>query len=656
MKKSKIIALLMATACLTTVFAGCKDEIDCTKHVDADKNGSCDTCGQAVQIIVEQLPAEKEEVVDMVVNPLPAESKISEYIGPKAEVEEVVTPFVDFEKTTVFDDKVFVSYSNNLLHVVEQTKWDNAETPDVVEETEYKHTIYDTVAKKELYTGTSGAKGVSTESSTHKNVKISFATNYIKVVEHTYKNDGYSSAQKSAVTKYYTRTGELIVTLPEENADPNYYYSGVESFFNSHNGVSIAQSTLGDYVYLTATTTVDNNNGSETEKNTVYTIDTKTHTLVKLEGATGEAETFIKRPVFNVIKGDYGYVYNGSEIWVYDLTKWVSCVYYNKVSSNWKDVNATVLDNGKIFVQYKFQLMDNAVNYDIMEDVSGETKKFDLVQLLINPVDGAMEEVEFGYVFNNMGASAAAKYNDNAKNLLYLTPIVDKKVEDSAKFEAVLDDSLNILYAHKATIVGQDIDTLTYVAENLYETTVNYGGGVTVDVYVDGTGKEVMKIPTNAGDYYGYYQVGTGIYKYSDMTVAGKLFDLSDYDADFEREFSSYALFRKTDYIPQPEGDPIPNYTYYYFNETMTAPKAMATGEVVVSANEDYYVVSRIVKVDDTTNKTVYDLYNSLGEKIVTSDSSDFDYDTHGDNVVSVNVTTTTDTGDVTDRVYFIKK
>ncbi len=636
MKKSKIIALLMATACLTTVFAGCKDEVDCTKHVDGDKDGSCDTCGQAIQIVVEQLPAEEEAVVDMVVNPLPADSKISEYIGPKAEVEEDIVPLVDFEKTTVFDKKTIVTYSENLFYLTEQTKWDNTDTPEVEEDTEYKHTIYDAAAKKELYSGTSGSYYTSGTLHEEKSVKITMATNYIKVVEQTDPKDSYSNLDATAVTKFFTRTGELITSVTEENLsyDPNY------------EGASITQSLSGDYAYLTVTTY---NEGKT--KNTVYTVDTTTQTKVTLAGATGDKETFIKRPEFDVVKGNYGYVYDAyeKEVWVYDLTQWISCIYYNKASSNWEDVNATVLDNGKILVQYKSQLMDNAVNYDIIEERNSEyTAKFDVVQLLINPADGAMEEVELGYIFNNMGAAAAAKYNDNAKNLLYLTPIVDKKIDESLKFEAVLDDSLNILYAHKATVVGQEIGTLKYVAEGLYKTTLDYGDDVTVNVFVDGTGKELMKIPTNAEEYYGHYKVGTGVYSYTDMNT--KLFDLSDYTV--VKEYGSYVLLETSEIDIVDPSDTV--YTYYYFNETMSEPQKVADTEERLTTSDygAYWLqISRKVNVDESTTKTVYDLYNANGVKIETSDEM-FNVNDRG-YVVSFSVKTGEDPAKT---VYYIKK
>ncbi len=596
MKKSKIIALLMATACMATAFVGCDEETTtCTKHVDSDKNGACDTCKQAVVVITEQLPAEKEQAVEMVVNAIPA-AKVSDYIGPKAEDLEEEVELGGLQETDKLDGKTVEAVNYNLVKLT-QTVDDDKATETTDDDTRKVITqIYDAAKDEILYTFESGEYAL-VGGSAKKEVAIDFNEDatYITITERTYNE---TTLKWTAVKMVYTKAWEELanVTLKQ------YDYSGEDTLTVSRN----AQKQDYEYVTITTNLKVENSNKNEfTRTSTVYTVEKETNKRVTLEGATEVDSLMTERPDFDAVKGDYGYVFDGNEIFVFDLTKWVSCVYHNEAwPSYWNDAKYMLLDNGNIFVQYWKTLPDSAVNYDVLK----EDKKYDLVQVVINPVTGEMTNKELGYVFAPLGVAASAKYNDNAKNLVTLTPIEDKEVNASGAFEAVIDNDLNILYAHKATVVGQDIDTLTYVAENVYKTTVNYGGGVSVNIFVDGEGKEIVKLPTNyeVNEYYGYDMVGTKVYAHDAKTV---LFDKAGYVV--AAEYGSYALLTKTEEVAGAEPtDPVEYVTtWYYFSADVEAPVAI-TGTVTTHSQNLF-----IVEAGEDAAKTTT-VYNELNEKV----------------------------------------
>ncbi len=583
MKKSKIIALLMATACISTAFVGCGDEDKACNHVDADKNGKCDVCKTAVITITESLPAEKEEEVAMVVNPLPTGAKASDYIGPKAEdLEKEVPASVGLTKTTKLDDMT-ISQSKGDLYELTKTV--------TVEGTGQKKNVSKLYnAKTDTLFCDFESDGYITGSSPKKSRMIAFVGNGNNL--DTIANGFYmvkrerGSAQTIYTISVYTTAGEEFfadeVTLQE-------YEDGLV-------GYSVKAEVKGDYEYVTVKTP---------EINKVYVIDVETGALVDIEGVDkkgNDVSTFIQRPEFKAVKNNIGYVIEGSTVWAYDLTKWVSCIYYNVMPSAWANAEAMVLDNGNLFVQYWKELPAEAVNYDVLES----EVKYDIVQVIVNPTTAEVKTVEFGYIFAEAG-KAADKYNDNAKNVVILTPIVDKAENSAATFEAVIDNDLNILYAHKATLVGQDISQFTYEAEGVYQTTVAYSSTVSVNVLVDGEGKEICKLPKNVGDelLLGLPTVEGKVYS-ADMKT--ELFKIADYGEVDRRMTGEWVIFKK---VTPAEGDGQDTTEFFFFNATMTAPVKVAW-----TAFKGFSVGASFIVEVKTAEATKYEIYNANNEKV----------------------------------------
>ncbi len=573
MKKSKIIALLMATACISTAFVGCGDDKACN-HVDADKNGKCDSCDTAVITLTEWLPAEKEAEVAMVVNPLPTGAKASDYIGPKAEdLEDEVAFSVGLTKTDKIPADAAVSYFMGDLFKVTYTEDGTTEGKkvDVLQ-------VYDAKKDAAIYTFESKEYTTSAEERAMISNSMGDPLNFENVF---FVNEvSGTGSNRTTTVKFYTTAGELFYSITAKVEDPE----GEEPFINVE--------TLGDYEYIT----IDDK---------VWVVDSETGALVEMEGVSktgNDVNTFIQRPDFDEVANNIGYVFNAQgTVWAYDLTKWISCVYYNVMPSAWANANTMVLDNGNMLVQYWKGLPDEAVNYDVLD--SGI--KYDIVQVIINPTTQEMTAVEFGYIFEQAG-SAAEKYNDNAKNVVILSPIEDKTVNASAKFEAVIDADLNILYAHKATLVGQDISDFEYKAANVYETTVDYSDTVSVTVLVDGEGKEICKVPTSATSILGLPKVNGKVYSADMATV---LFDEKDYGSIDRTLNGKWVIYKK---VTPGEGDASATTEYFYFNANMTAPAKLA-GDFYTSAwgTAGTFIVE--VEVEEATK---YEIYNANNEKL----------------------------------------
>lgn len=627
--KRKIIALLMATVCTTAVFASCDEGNSsssseapaCETHVDVNKDGLCDGCAKAVVVITEQLPAEKEQEVAMVVNPIPENVKMSDYIGPKAETaeEDTVLPAA----ATIVDMKGWQA-SNKNLHLVVTTEeerdydyrggensdpaldsWREIESEIVKVYDASKPAAEAVVFEKKNAVRYNYYRWAdestpqlaipefeySEEFEEATGYEVEFKNNYVKVVE--VKKDkvtddyGYTYTEYTYKTEYYTYGWNLIATAEDTES------RGSDAEVNGYAG----------YVYLTI-------------EGKMYTLDGGTGEKVAFAEANGVAsDMMLRRPYFNAEVGDYGYVIANGKIMAYDLTKWISCVSVFKYPSYWNNAKSVVLDNGTVFVQYEKTLHSSAVSYDVKK---GDAK-IDLVQVLVNPVDGTTKTVEFGYVLDTAKDFDKDKYNDNAKNIVYLKPIEEKEVNDAAGFEAVIDNELNILFAYQPTIVGQDLDALEYLGNGLYLSEIVYDANVSVRVVVDGEGKEVKKLPNSAEKVQDMWKVDT---KYYSLDMSKVIFDAADYDEVRFRD--GYMILKKVT-LDDPATEDVneAKEDYYYFTSAMTAPVLVSGLEdfsAITYNNQQYFIVKLAkagVDSDDQPIVIVSDnLYNENNELV----------------------------------------
>ena len=647
--KRKIIALLMATVCTTAVFASCGDESSsssssekpaCEKHVDANKDAVCDECEKAVVVITEQLPAEKEEEVPMVVNPIPENVKLSDYIGPKADAlkEDIVLPkeATTLELAGLQDSKknlhLFVTrvaerdynYRGYEHSEVELDAWREIESEVVKVYDASKPAAEAVIFEKKTaltykyyrWSDTSNPQLARPEFVDSDNIEeytrysVTLENDYVKVVETVRDDDGYGYYHTTYKTALYTHGWNLIATAEET--------------FNDN--VAVDVSKYGGYTYLTM-------------EGKTYTLDNETGEKVTFSDANGvDKDMIIRRPDFDVVNEDYGYVLEWDGFKVYDLSEWVSCATSFTFPSYWNNPQTVVLDDGTVFVQYEKTLHSGAVSYDVLKG----DEKIDLVQVLINPVDGTMETVEFGYALDTTAWFDADKYNDNAKNIVYLKPIEDKEVNDAAGFEAVIDNELNILFAYKPTVIGQDLGEYEYIADGLYKTEIDYDENVSVRIFVDGEGKEVKKLPASAEREGDMWVVGT---KYYSLDMSKVLLDTADYDQ--ATILDGYVILKKVTLDDLTTLEDESKTEYFYFAPTMNAPVSVSNVEdfnsIAYDPLDPQYFIVTLKKASYVNNSMipttimVDKLYNKNNELVASFENESItNVEVKGDNLFKV--------------------
>lgn len=595
--KRKIIALLMATLSLTCLAVGCKeDETNCSIHVDANADLVCDNCGKDVVYIVDQIPAKVETPVDMVVNPIPTNAVMSDYINIAPEREDVLPEL----KGTLSKVEGNVEERSNNIYEITNTEAveDSVSTSAEYHKDTYK--LYNAITDTTIFSFTSK--------------KYSSSDYYYKEkCEFDYKN-GY--------IKIYTKTAELDSTFDYENADYTHNfkfitYSGetiVEFAYRNKNFDDYSTSTKGDVVYLTV-------------KDTTYAIDTETDKVIH----TAKSDVMIKRPSFTQTVGNYGYVLGEEYVYIYDLTKWVDCVYYYKVPSYVDDSQSFILANGNVLFQTCVPLHSSSVNYDFEENDT----KYDVVYTIIDPVNKTQKEVEFGYYINFfLDSDILVKQGES--NYVDVYSIKNKKVDENAEKFMVVDNNLNILYSKEATIPGQKLD-YKYVADGLIKDTVNFGDGSSADIILNNKGELVTYLPNNYTDCGEYIIKDNKIYTWS---LQEKL------DLNATETTNSYSIKQKMDNgaiilirTETVEGSSVAK--LYYYNINLNAPVALASGSLVTYKN-DYFVLRSLVE-----GETVYTVYNCENKVIGRFDNNVNKIESIDDGVYKVTLTN----GDI----YFIR-
>lgn len=278
-----------------------------------------------------------------------------------------------------------------------------------------------------------------------------------------------------------------------------------------------------------------------------YKEDVKTGALTK----QSEVSEFAQLDDCDIWNDEYYYVGTDETLLVYDHSF--------KVVASWsvpsyaaESLNYSVLNDGKVFIQYTYALDSDAKKFDFYEIEEGETVKYDIVSLILNPEKNTVKEKECDVVISKimsntllrqmekmMGASDAnnSRISDKFENIAIIVPIVDKKLdESSAACDIVLmDNNLNIKKSLK-TVENQDLTLADKVADNLYAIELKEGFAL-----VDEDSKIINVINNSSIELLEDYIVGeTAIYNY-DLT---KAYDLIANDAEIVTNLGDSILVR----------------------------------------------------------------------------------------------------------------
>ncbi len=589
--KRRIIALLIALATLVTMLAACGDEPakkPCATHVDADKDLICDGCDRAVISIIEQLPPVEEPVVDMVVNPLPENADITQYLNTVLGNAPITGTLTEIEYPECNDG---TGLENGLLFLKLIGDPQKEEPLEAGVTQSYKDTymVYDLSSYKVLYTYTTAE--YTEETAEHKETvnAVSGSELGFRVSIKKWTQDG-SSWDDNTVYYYYTQTG---VKLADTSANTNPEATLPFSSWTLNNG---------EHAYVV--------------ENEISVYDAETG--AKIEANSKNFDLFVDRPEFDTVIGNYGYVWaDDGDLLVYDLTKWLSCIYELEI-----DDDAFIFADGKVVMQSVKQLSDSAVNYDYLEYGS----KYDLVYTVVDPVAGTKTEVEFGYYIEEYYNTADNESFVGEFNALIVYPIVHKEISDEAMY-VLVDSSLNILYAYETWLPGQGEPLGELVADGVYLVEITYQGGTTLYATVKADGSFLAYIPDRLTDSFvcGFIQDGNKLYN----TKLELVFDLEAVDAEDARIYSSWReLTDNGIYINGADGET------YLLKKGATAPvKLTNAADADENALNDVtfggtymsgaaYVLNSKVEVagenagDPAVVKTVQTVYNAAGTKL----------------------------------------
>jgi len=573
----KLICLIICIACILTMLVSCgEEETVCDAHLDADKNNACDTCGTPVYTVVEKVPTE-EEVVDMIVSAIPEDATIGSIW---AFGEDGKTPLGEFKEAENLANLKDASSSNfvrsDLLYYEYKTQIDGTNTTDenwtddtdpfgYLKDDTFKITyvVYNATLDKNVYTYTTDEYtydeaqsgnydriygGIDVEADIFLCVEI---MDYeFELYDESNPDDGYWTY--NYVYEYYLANGTKLSSSADvaegEVYNPPYDFS-----------------VNGDYAYVTVS-----------DERHVYEIET-----CKLVDK-GDKDTFLARPVFNFfMTDDYGYVMNNGKLFVYDLTKWIDCVFSYDMPSNG---NVYVLANGNLFVQEETTLPSSAVNYDYVNAGS----KFDIKYFVVDIAAKTETEVEFGYYVDMIApAMDGENYAATVKNLAHVREIKNKNL--GKQMTLACDDAMAIL-ADFGRALPEFVNDVTVIAKDVYLGEVVYGEGSSIRKIFNAKGEELATVPNNATVRENYIECNG---KYYDLTMKLLLDPVADADNPFIllAEYNEYLLFRQGN-------------DEYYWNVKLPAPVMIAqhTNVPVVLPGEDPVELPNPVKEQELIN------------------------------------------------------
>ena len=382
-------------------------------HTDVDADKLCDNCGKAVVVIVERVPVETETAVDMIVNPIPDDVNLEDYIN------------------TTLPTHEYLSEGSKLSGI---QAWHGSylfiKTED---ENYYSYDVYDVANGEYVWDST-----------------FIFDTDHIKwTTKEVTLKDNWFVVQ--TVEWKRNETGEIV----EGKRTIQILTYALDEIGVAH---VVGLEGEGEYVEPVTNYVEGDQECYVSYQGKIFVIDPATGKIIH----TDDPDTYIERPEFDVVNGHYGYVFdyemayddNGEAyesavkgIYVYDTDFWVKSVYSYEVASYQENANITVLSNGNILVWYYKALPDSAVSYDFLWGVD----KYDLI--VVSPVVD-------GYVDYNQNISLIV---DGSLNIICKLPFSNVDL---------IDDGLFIDYIHynddtfACEIVNAKGEHIAYLPEN----------------------------------------------------------------------------------------------------------------------------------------------------------------------------------------------
>lgn len=433
--KTKIFTLIIAILCLSMIFVAC-DEQPCTEHkdenndlvcdvcsedlepateesttqtteatteppvepcevhTDANADKVCDVCKYALVYISELVSPEQETHADMEVSPIPESAELSDFIN--VEFEDGFLTTAQKLEGRVVDARYIYAFRMTVQKVAIYN-----EEGRVIR---YIIRDYDTLETI-----------ISVDTSEFYQIDVQLNDYYIEVrriseFEASFANYTYSGQSIGEEYKWvFSEDGETL---------DSYYYDNVCLYYIYDDS---------RIVYL------------EDSKDVVYAIDGETRNILHKDNY----DSFIMRPEFDIVVGNYGYVYDLmlDTVYVYDLDKWISCVMSYEFPSYNENDDWFVLNNGNILVQAYVELAADSVNFDVL--AGGD--KYDIVYTLIDVKNKQIRNVEFGYYIQRAySLKGSDTFTGKAENMFVVYPINNDRLNTNDEKHLIVDNDLTI--------------------------------------------------------------------------------------------------------------------------------------------------------------------------------------------------------------------
>lgn len=569
------------------------EEVGCAEPIDEDVDGKCDKCGHAYEKYADR--------VDMTVKPIPSDVNEDDFFT--FEVPEGVKPIDKFPplvggytpgvnrngRFVVLTYTYYVDANGNALTNMDKEENQPADGEEQEIFSRDAYYVYDFALDKCEFTN---------------------AKHLYRVDSEKYKDGEERFDRYEFDLRDYYFSARTILTSTNANGDViednswRYYTAGGEFIKEYKELTAVEEEFVGNILYLTI-------------NDDVVAIDTETGKVLRLmaeegekgEKVTGDKDVFVKRPEFDAVSGQYGYVFeedfNGNVVGlqVYDLTKWIDCIYSYAIPS-YVDADRSfmaVLQNGTVLTETYVPLHRNSINYDVL--ISGE--KYDIVYTVINPIEKTTKEIEFGYDIEYIVVGAETDFaTDKAINIARINPIVNDRIDSSRAMIVAIDNDLNILCQLTKVLPGQTYADREAVGKDLFIVELKVGDNY-VEAVIDSDGELRAYLP-ESGSFEkgnGFIVAGEKIYSYDmalkyDLYNAGNELTIVNSSKDFLILCAKNANdSRKLD--------------YYYYNSTMRAPEVIFTGDTAKEYYNYYFGEGLFVVKDTSTETPIYTIYNS---------------------------------------------
>lgn len=642
--KFKAFALIIAILCLAMVFAGCKDtETTCTSHVDKNKDGKCDVCGAAVEIIcTEHVDADTDGKCDVCgaeVEITCTEHKDADNNGkcdicdadmpqqkPACETHvdadadgycdgcngAIVVIYEKIEPTTeervpmivsrISEDASMTDYivttveeltsvktaelSGKEFSLLNKSINANLARYDIVKEDGetgevlyHTYGIYDVMTGKDLYKANNEYKGAV--DGAWKTVSINTDNDYyFEVTTTVVEPRGEDDPIVERSYECYTYDGIKRYSVNwKSNNDDNTSWDDVKVDPNWNEKNGIGYITFGDKVYA-------------------FDCDTKEYT-----GFSFDKDKLVYRPSFDNVVGDYGYVEYDDKLFVYDLTKWRECIYSHELENGMFSAydDWFVLSNGNVLIQRITPVPSDSVSYDVLAGSS----KYNLEYTLVDIAEKKATNVEFGYYIEDAWGVSDSSFFENADNLFVVHEIENSNIK-SATLYLLVSNTVSADGQLQITCDVTEVENWSLVDDGLFVVRESYDSYTSTRKIVDKSGNLITYIPEGAiiGDNCIWYD---GDYYNFKMEL---IIDCDKYTVE-EME-DTYAILSETIEI---DGSSITNYYYYNF-KTSKNPEALDSSCVSVKTYEWGYIMRSERLTDSGDTKETYTLYNADGDKL----------------------------------------